>query len=46
MYWLTEKGAALPFAYVERVGGKWWLGGIPHLSGYYDTRNLAIAVAA
>ncbi len=45
IYWLREEGEAAPYAYVERVGSQWWLGGLPHLSGYFKTRNAAIAEA-
>jgi hypothetical protein len=45
LYWLREEGETLPYAYVERVGSQWWLGGMPGCCGYFKTRNAAIAEA-
>lgn len=46
LFWMREDGAEAPFAYVKRVGSRWWLGGMPNCCGYFQTRNEAIAAAA
>lgn len=45
IYWLHESGEARPFAYIERVGRQWWLGGLPAVSGYFATKREALEAA-
>lgn len=45
LYWLTERGSNAPYAFIQRKGRKWWLGGNAAQSGYFDNRKAAIAAA-
>jgi hypothetical protein len=44
LYWLREDNSAHPYAYIERIGNRWWAA-IPggSVCGYFATRSKAIA---
>ncbi len=44
LYWLREEGSTVPYAYIERKGNQWWLGGMA-VCGYFPTRKAALAAA-